>query len=458
MQYQMQKSIAILSRGLKSFRGQTLLEVLIALAIFAILSHALFTLVTTTYSINTFNRSRIAARHLAQEKIELIRNMAYDEIGTVGGIPPGNIPQYESVNLNGLTYTVKTTVIYIDDPFDMQAPEDLLPTDYKRASVEITWGGVESSRKTPVRLITDISPQGIEQTTGGGTLSIIVVDSNLQPVNQADVTITSTGTNPLINMSIKTANNGRVLLPGAPPCNNACYKIVVAKALYSQEQTYSSSEISNPEKPNLSVLKGDLTEVTFMIDKLARINVTSYSLSNGVFSILPNISFNLTGQKTIGTDNDDNPIIKYQKTFATGGDGKLTIDSLEWDKYQITTSSSIGDISGINPFQPISLNPEDDLNIAFSVNSHTQNSILVTFVNPTDNQLASVSAKIFDNTGFEASASSGLLESPNFGQVFFQNLSRKFYNLQATISGYLQYSGILDVYNYKEEKIILNPL
>jgi hypothetical protein len=259
-------------------------------------------------------------------------------------------------------------------------------------------------------------------------------------------------------MSIKTADNGRVLLPGAPPCNNACYKIIITKDEYSKEQTYSSSEIANPEKPNLSVLKGNLTEVTFMIDKLGSLQIASYSDDNGLFSILPNTPFTLTGQKTIGTDDDDNPIIKYQKNFTTGGDGKITINDLEWDKYQITINSSVGDISGINPFQPISIDPEENQNAAISVSSDTQNSILVTFVNPADNQVASVSARIFDNLGFEASSSSGLFGNPNFGQVFFKNLSRKFYNLQATISGYAEYSGTLDVYNYKQEKIILNPI
>src|SRR3972149_9573143 len=111
-------------------RGQSLLEVLISLALFSILAHALFTLVTTTYSVNTFDKARIAARQLAEEKIEIIKNMPYDDIGTVGGIPSGNLPQYETVNANGLNYLVKTIVIYIDDDFDMLTPDDLLPTDY----------------------------------------------------------------------------------------------------------------------------------------------------------------------------------------------------------------------------------------------------------------------------------------------------------------------------------------
>ena len=454
----MQKSITMLPKRKRRLRGQTLLEVLIALALFSILAHALFTLVTTTYSVNTFNRSRITARQLAEEKIEIIRNMPYDEIGTVGGIPSGQIPQFETVNQNSLNYTINTTVVYIDDDFDMLTPNDLLPTDYKRASVELTWEGLESSRKTPIRLITDISPKGIEQTTGGGTLSILVVDSDLQPVNQADVTITSTGTTPLINLSIKTADNGRVLLPGAPPCNNACYSITISKDGYSSERTYSTAEVANPDKPNLSIIRGQLTEATFFIDKVGQMMITSYADNDGVFEILPNTTFTLIGQKTIGTDDDDNPVIKYQQTFTTGDDGKKTIPDLEWDKYQLIIDSGVGDISGVNPFEPIDLPPASEQNVDFSVGDDTQNSILVTFINASETPIASVSAKIFDDLEFEATASSGLTENPNFGQVFFDNLSRKIYNFQATASGYSVYSGTMDVYNYKQINVTMNPI
>ena len=439
-------------------RGQSLLEVLISLALFSILAHALFTLVTTTYSVNTFDKARIAARQLAEEKIEIIKNMPYDDIGTVGGIPSGNLPQYETVNANGLNYLVKTIVIYIDDDFDMLTPDDLLPTDYKRVSIEISWGGLESSGKTPIRLITDISPRGIEQTTGGGTLSVLVVDSNLQPVNQADVTITSTGTTPLINISIKTSDNGRVILPGAPPCTNACYSITVSKDGYSSERTYSASEVANPDKPNLSILEGDLTESTFTIDLVGQMLITSYSGSGGSFAILPNAAFTIAGQKTIGTDDDDNPVLKYTDTFTTGSDGKLTVSDLEWDKYQITITSGVGDISGINPYQPIDLASNEIQNVDFLVSPDTQDSILVTFTNPQESPIASVSARIYDNLGYEATASSGISGDPNFGQVFFENLSKKIYSIQATVSGYLEFSGTLDVYNYKQEIILLNPI
>ncbi len=442
----------------KPFNGQALIEVLISLAIFTILAHALLTLVTTTYSINTFNRSRIAARHLAQEKIEVIHNMPYSDIGTVGGIPPGILLQNESVTVNGLKYYIRTTVVYIDDAFDEKTPSDLLPTDYKRVSVEISWEGLESSNKNPLKMITDISPNGIETTVTGGTLSVYVFDANAKPVPQADVAIVSTGTTPLVNMTIKTADNGRIILPGAPTCKKACYQISVFKEGYSSERTYSVSEVENPSKPYLSVLQGQITESSFSIDKLGSLNVYSYKDRDSNFETLGNITFSIRGEKIIGTDSDDNPVYKYQNTFTTNDSGLKTLDNMEWDNYSISLNASVGDISALNPPPSIPLQPEEELDIRFAVSAHTENSVLISFINPVGSEIASVSARLYASGGFEKIASSGASGYPDFGQVFFASLSRKIYQLEATISGYSKYQGSVDSYGYKQQKVILNPI
>jgi len=448
----------MLPRRLKKLNGQTLLEVLIALAIFSILAHALLTLVATTYSINTFNRSRIAARLLAQEKIEIVRNMPYENIGTVGGIPPGVLPQTESVIINNLTYQIKTTIVYIDDPFDSLSPSDLLPTDYKRVSIEISWEGLESSKKTPLIMITDISPSGIETTVTGGTLSVYVFDSNAEPIPGADVSIISTGTTPLVNMTIKTADNGRVILPGAPTCKKGCYQISVTKDGYSSERTYSTAEVANPVKPYLSVLQGQVSEASFSIDKLGVINVYSYSDRSNNFAVLGNTSFTIRGEKIIGTDTYDNPVYKYQNTYSTNSGGQKTISDMEWDNYFISIASTVGDISGLNPPPSVSLKPNEIIDIKFAVSPDTANSVLISFVNPAVTPIASVSAKIYDNKGFELIASSGASGVPDFGQVFFASLARKIYQLEATISGYIKFNGTVDSYGYKQQKVILNPI
>lgn len=442
----------------RAFRGQALLEVLISLAIFLILAHALFTLVTTTYSVNTFNKSRIAARHLAQEKIETIRNMPYTDIGTLGGIPAGNLQQNEVININGLNYNINTTIVYIDDPFDGTMPEDLLPTDYKRVSVEISWEGLASSKKSPLKMITDISPNGIESTVSGGTLSVYVFDANAKPVPQADVSIVSSGTIPLINMTIKTADNGRVILPGAPTCRRACYSVSVSKSGYSSERTYSTTEVDNPAKPYLSVLQGQISEASFSIDKIGSLNIRSYKDRVSNFETLPNTAFTIRGEKIIGTDSDDNPVYKYQNNFTTDSLGTKILNNMEWDNYTISISPTIGDISGLNPPPAIPLLPNTTLDVGFAVSSDSTNSVLLSFVNPSGVQIASVSARLYDSVGFESIATSGAQGNPDFGQTFFSNLARQIYQLEATISGYMRYTGTIDSFGYKQQKVILNPI
>ena len=106
---------------------------------------------------------------------------------------------------------------------------------------------------------------------------------------------------------------------------------------------------------------------------------------------------------------------------------------------------------------PVSVLPDTDVNFKFALSAHTTNSVLISFTNPANEQIASVSAQLFDDGGFEATSSSGLSENPDFGQTFFSNLSSKIYHLTASASGFLQFSGNVDVAGYKQEKIIMTP-
>jgi len=248
--------------------GITLVESLVGITLLLIVFIGIFGLVRLNLKIVTQSKAKATATALANQKIELARNLAYDQIGTAGGIPAGAIPETENIQRNQINYTVKTTVIYVDDPFDGVFPNDSLAWDYKRVKVKVSWSEFFGGE---VVLETDVAPKGIETTGGGGIISVLVFDANGQPVPQADINVENNTAFPPIDASYQTDNQGRIFVPGAPACND-CYKISASKFDYSAERTYAVNELVRgvalavPLKPYLSVIEGQLSEISFSID------------------------------------------------------------------------------------------------------------------------------------------------------------------------------------------------
>ncbi len=439
----------------KNKKGQVLIGLTVSIAVLAILTEVVISLVYTSYQILAFTQARTNAKFIALNEIEIIKNLPYNSIGTVGGIPTGVLSQSKTTIRNGLTYTISTSVIYIDDQFDSIAPTDLLPTDYKRARVEVSWPGLAQSKTNPVVLVTDIAPKGVETTNGGGTLSILVFDSSGLPLSQANVHIVASTVNPAVDLNLKTATDGRVILPGAPACNG-CYQITVTKSGYSTDRTYSSSEVTNPNKPHQTIIASNLTEVSFSIDLLSSINVTSTYGSQNNFAVYPNRGFALQGTKQIGTDSLNNPVYKYKNGFQTDSLGNLTISNLEWDTYQFTSSDSATlDLEAVNPTIPLIMYPNTQTQFTFAQTSHTANSLRVQFLGSGGSPIASVAATLSQSSIPIATQSSGLSTDPNFGQVYFPSLSSGIYTIDATASGYLPYSAVATVSGQTVENINL---
>lgn len=251
--------------------GLTLIEVLIGVFLLLLVFVSIFTLIQLSIKLTSQSKARISAIALANQKLELARNLSYNQIGTVGGIPAGSISETEVVDRNNIAYTVKTMVVYVDDPFDGSFPNDPLAWDYKRIRVKVSWSAFLGGE---ISLQTDIAPKGIETTGGGGIISILVFDANGQSIPQAEIQIENNSVIPPINVNYETDNQGRLFVPGAPTCND-CYKITIGKIGYSLERTYATGEVvrgqimAMPNKPLLSVIEGQLSEISFSIDQLA---------------------------------------------------------------------------------------------------------------------------------------------------------------------------------------------
>jgi len=250
-------------------KGFTLIEILVGIALMVIIFLGLYGAFHLGLKVVGQSKAKVTAISLANQKMEEIRNLPYNDIGTIGGIPPGVLPETETIVRNSIKYTIKTTVLYVDDPFDELAPIDTLPTDYKRAKVKVSWEGYFGGE---VVLVTDIAPKGVETETGGGTLKILVFNSQGEGVPQADIHIVNNQVSPSIDATYQSDDWGSLIIAGAPTSTEA-YQITVTKGGYSQDRTYGRDEVANPLKPHATVFEGQITEISFSIDKMSTFSI-----------------------------------------------------------------------------------------------------------------------------------------------------------------------------------------
>jgi len=169
------------TRALRT-RGMSFIEVLVAAAVIALVFGGLIAGFQYALILLTQTRSQTGALALANERVEYIRSLPYDSVGTQLGIPSGLIPQNETAVLNGITYNRRTFVQYEDSAADGLGAADSngITADYKTAKVEVSW--VQRGVTRSVILVTSIIPKGIESTAGGGTLIANVFNASAVPI------------------------------------------------------------------------------------------------------------------------------------------------------------------------------------------------------------------------------------------------------------------------------------
>jgi hypothetical protein len=209
--------------------GFSILEVVAAIGIFMVVFVSVYGSFSTGLRSLSQSKHRIAATQLANEKMEIIRNLPYLDVGTQGGIPSGSLLQEETVWKSNQKFKVRTTIRYIDSPLDGQDPNDSngISRDFREARVEVIWGSIQWGKG--IILISNIVPDGVENESGGGTLRFNAIDSTGTGVSGADVHITNNATDPNIDIPTQTDSTGSVLLAGMP-VENQTYEFSVSKS------------------------------------------------------------------------------------------------------------------------------------------------------------------------------------------------------------------------------------
>lgn len=257
-------------------RGSTLLDAVVGTALMLVVFVGIAGAFRLAVMAVGNNKARAGAIALANERLEFIRSLSYNAVGTSGGIPSGVLAQEESIELNDVPYTRRTFISYEDDPADGLggADENAIETDYKAVKTQVSWTGRDGVHT--IELLTRISPVGIESAVPGGTLAIEVVDAALAPVSSAEVTVVNPTIVPPIDLTRFTDADGRATILGVPP--GAGYEISVTKSGYSSAQTYAADATNtNPIPAHLGVALDTTTAGTFAIDLVSEKRIETYT-------------------------------------------------------------------------------------------------------------------------------------------------------------------------------------
>jgi prepilin-type N-terminal cleavage/methylation domain-containing protein len=219
-------------------KGFTLIEMLVGSAVFVVIALAAYQAFSVLMDTTLYARIKVSATELANERFEIIRNLPYNDVGIIAGLPAGKIVRVQNITRDNYSFTVQTTIRSVDDPFDGTiggSPNDTSPADYKLVDLDITCSSCKNF--STLSFTTLIAPHALETASTNGALFMRVIDSSGIPVPSASVHIVNTQTSPSTVIDETTDNTGWVKIIDAPPGTNA-YNISATKSGFTTDQTY----------------------------------------------------------------------------------------------------------------------------------------------------------------------------------------------------------------------------
>ena len=241
--------------------GMSLIEVIAAMLIFAIISVGVVYGMLGVISQTRDTRSRAVAANLASQEIDLVRDAA-DLFALVDKVT--------SYNLNGDTFTVARTTQWVSDPgLDFVCGAGGGTLKYKRVNVRVTWHQMGAG-VSPVQSDTVVNPaQKINDPTKG---TILVSTLGANGTGSGGITVSAVPATPpdgataLTTTPALTDSQGCTYILKVTPGN---YNVTVTKSGYiDQDQTATTATRT------VGVAAGSSASVSFAFDKAATFNAT----------------------------------------------------------------------------------------------------------------------------------------------------------------------------------------
>lgn len=400
-------------------RAFSLVEVLIVVFIMSVAFVSFYTVSTVGTKYIIESKNRLAATALTNEKMEIVRNMAYDDIGTDGGFVGGDIDPDENVTANGRQFNVKTYVSYVDDPRDGTEDNDEngVTNDYKIVKIVVLWtdsnGGTQE-----VSSVSQFAPSGLEtETELPGAPWVINVSENtggsLVGVLGSEVYIYNNDISPAINTSQNTNSDGNVLIVSAPGSNEG-YHITVSHSGYETIETMDTTPTFLPVYPHASVALGFLNTNNFLQNRTSDLTIRTADYQDNPVG---NINFTITGGKLVGYESGVSVFhmssISSSEVYKQSSDSDATGTESGEKKYEDLSPGSYTvamDPNEQNGFKfidfdpsesPAVLNPGVDLVYRIKVAPSDREALLVSIRDDLGHPISGATAKLTDSVGTE---------------------------------------------------------
>ncbi len=264
--------------------GFTLVELTVAIVVMSVIAIGLVTLFQAVIQSIVVARRQAVGLTLATTQLEYLKSLPYDKLAVQGGAiyATALLPATKTQTVNGVKYTVTTSIAYVDDAYDgcatystqaqketdcrnypspTGAPNpDQNPADYKIIHVSTT----DASGKKLAAVDTQITARVAESASTTGALFVTVLDQSGAPIVGATVTVKNTTITPAANLGDVTNTNGRALFYNLPPDTGNDYVVTATKTGFSSLSTIAAGTLQ-PTYPNQKILAQQSSSVTLQI-------------------------------------------------------------------------------------------------------------------------------------------------------------------------------------------------
>lgn len=422
--------------------GFTIIEALIFLFIFSTTTLTFYQVYANGMKYIVNSKNRLGALYVANEKMEIIRNMNYVDIGTDTGAVSGSIPEDEIISQNAGNFNVHTLVEYVQDATDGVYPADAVWQDYKKVSVTVSWqGGAEN-----VKLMSFFVPNGLEVQNPGDGILVINVFSDQPggagiPNSLVHVVNNETG----LDTTVQTDASGSVTLTGDKITDSIhSYQISLVKSGHETVITFPPYPLTtyNPVDVHASVITGSLNVANIVQNELSTLMVKTVDYLD---TAIPDVAFHIEGGRKLGAEVPvliEDPVVyvySLESDSTTNSGGEKDFGDVSPGFYYVSLAPTVTDyiIIDTDPVSPVSIFSNQDVELKVKLANINSTSLLLRVVSNAEGNppIGGAEVRITNSLGYDVTQNTS-----ETGTVFFPVSSDVFaagdYDIEVSASGY----------------------